>query len=283
MKSSLSTRNIYVKLNDKDILNPNLDMRVTVTKSRLSIPNSAKIEIFMISEKTFIKLKKLPQIKIEIDGTLIFTGKVINVPNEFKGNSWTCTVYCNDIKTNPYTKPQYMNIAKGTSNEDALSLMTSALSDVKLDTSAFSKCQKAKGSLLKQMVVEYKKEADIMKAISNTFKGCDTEVVKEDGVVKLQSTSSVPNASKPIVFSRLMESPKLSHKDIVVKVPLNTKVKLGLGFKVKAKSISLQLESPYTYKNQFEDKTYRISEFIHTADNFTTSIASTFVKGLNFG
>ena len=283
MKSSLSTRNIIVTIDDKFVIDPNLHIKVSVVKSHLQLPNSAKVEVYNISEKTWSKLKSEPKIKIEVDGNLLFSGKVLNVANDYKGTSWLCTMYCNDIKVNPYYKPQFMTIPKGTTNEDILKKMTEQISDMKLDMSEFKKCAKANGSLLKQMTVEYKKEGDIMKSLQNMFKGCDTEVIKEDGVVKLQNSKAVPNAGNPLKFDRLLESPQLSHKDLVVKIPLNTKVKLGLGFEIKAKSISKKLDSPYTYKTQFNEKVYRISEFTHDIDNFTASVATTTVKGLNFG
>ena len=53
MKSDLSTRNIIIVLDDNYTLDPNLHIKVTVVKSRLNLPNSAKIEIYNISEKTF--------------------------------------------------------------------------------------------------------------------------------------------------------------------------------------------------------------------------------------
>ncbi|MBL1293352.1 MAG: hypothetical protein COB61_005725 [Thiotrichales bacterium] len=283
MTSTLSTRNISIVLNDKYEINLDLHIKVSITKSRLALPNSAKLEIFNISEKTFIRLKAEPLIKVSIDGKQSFTGKVINVPNEYKGTSWLCTIYCNDVRTKPFKKPQYLDIPKGTTNEGILKAMASSISDVKLDTSAFSECAKSKGSLLKSMVVEFKKEGDIMGAMQNMFKGCDAEVIKEDGTVKIQHTGSVPNQAKPLKFDRLLESPKLSHRDIEVKIPFNSKVKLGYGFEIQPKSISTKIEAPYTYKNQFELKTYRISEFTHVADNFTTTVAITTIKGLNFG
>lgn len=283
MQSDLSTRNIIITIDEKFEIDVNLHIKVSVVKSRLQLPNSAKVEVFNISEKTWLKLKNEPKIKIEVDGNLLFSGKVLNVANDYKGTSWLCTMYCNDIKANPYHKPQFLTIPKGTTNEDILTKMVEQISDMKLDMSQFKKCAKANGSLLKQMTVEYKKEGDIMKSLQNMFKGCDTEVVKEDGTVKLLDSKSVPNAQSPLVFDRLLESPQLSHKDLVVKVPLNTKVKLGLGFEVKAKSINKKLDSPYTYKTQFQDKVYRIGEFTHDIDNFTASIAITTVKGLYLG
>lgn len=286
MSDFLSTRDIkiIITINGKEKeIALNLHKKIIVTKSTLALPNSARAEIFNISPQTYELLEKEPRIKIEVDKQLLFTGKVINPKNEYKGTSWLCTLFCNDIKTNPYSEPQYMSIPKGTSNDDMLQIMASALSEAKLDTSAFAKCKKSKGSLLKQMVVEYKKEGDILTAIERVFKGCNTKVFKEDGVVKLNDLSSVPNAKNPILFDRLLESPNLSHKDIVVKVPFNPKVKLGLGFEVKAKSIIKELESPYTYKNKFNKKTYKISEFTHEIDNYTKAVAKTTVKGLNFG
>lgn len=280
--SNLSTRDITIALSDGEI-SPDLHIKVTVTKSRLALPNSAKIEVFNIGENTFKKLLNEPRIKLLVDGVQLFTGKIINVTNEYKVPDWTCVIYCNDVKTNPFAEPQYISIPKGTSNDDVLSIMSSALSEAKLDTSAFAKCAKSKGSLLKQMVIEYKKEGDILSAMENTFKGCTTKVFKDDGIVKLHDASSVPNANDPILFDRLLESPKLSHKDIIVKVPLNTKARLGLGFQIKAKSIVKTIESPYTYKNQFHEKTYSISEIVHEVDNYTTAVAMTTVKGLNFG
>jgi len=278
--SYLSTRNINIILDDKYIIDNNLHIKVSVVKSRLALPNSAKIEIYNISEKTFKKLVAEPKIKINVDDELLFIGRVVNAPNEYSGTSWKCTIYCNDIKVNPYAKPQITTIPKGTTNENILKELVSKISDVKVDLSAFQECAKSKGSLLKQMVVEYKKEADIMKSLSNMFKGCDTEVIKEDGVVKFQDRTTVPNINNLLIFDRLLEAPKLSHKDLVVSMPLNTKLKLGLGFEVKAKSISKQIESPYTYKNQFEKKTYRISEFTHEINNYTNTVATTTVKGL---
>jgi len=282
MFNDLSTREIRIVLDGKDEISPNLHIKVVVTKSRLALPNSAKIEVFNVSDKTFGKLLQEPRVKILIDGEQIFTGKVINATNEYNATSWLCSIYCNDIKTNPYSEPQYMSIPKGTSNEDVLKIMSSALSDSKLDLKDFGKCAKAKGSLLKQMVVEYKKEGDILSAIENTFKGCAVKVFKDDGVVKLYDTQGVPNSANPILLDRLLESPKLSHKDISVKVPMNPKLKLGLGFKIKAKSITKALESPYTYKNKFNEKTYSISELVHEVDNYTKSVATSTVKGLNF-
>jgi hypothetical protein len=283
MQTNQSTRNIEIVLNDSYTIPPTLHIKVLITKSRLALPNSAKIEVYNISEKTLTKLESEPKIKVLLDGKVYFTGKVINPDNQYKGTSWICTIYCNDIKTNPHQKPQYMEILKGTSNDDAINQMGALISNFNIDTSAFKECAKSKGSLLKGMVVEYKKEGDITKALQNMFKGCNTEVIKEDGIVKLQDRTKVPNQAKPLVFDRLLESPQLSFKDLVVKIPLNEKVKLGLGFEVKAKSISKKLESPYTYKNKFEKKTYRISEFTHEFDNFTSSIAITSIKGLNIG
>jgi hypothetical protein len=281
--TDLSTRLIEINISESKPIDTNLHIKVTATKSRLALPNSAKVEIFNVSEATFKKMLNQPRIKIDLDGELLFSGKIINALNEYKSPDWLCTIFCNDIKTNPFAEPQYMSIPKGTSNDDVLSIMASALSEAKLDTSAFAKCQKSKGSLLKQMVIEYKKEGDILTAIENTFKRCNTKVFKEDGVVKLYDTKSVINQASPIILDELLESPKLSHKDIVVRVPINTKLKLGLGFNVKAKSLTKALESPYTYSNQFNKKTYSVSELVHEVDNFTTAIAQTTVKGLNFG
>jgi len=277
-----STRKIDITLNDNYTIDNKLHIKVIVVKSRLALPNSAKIEIYNISEKTFTKLVASPQIKIALDGEMLFTGKVTNTPNEYVGTSWKCTIYCNDIKVNPYATPQFLEIPKGTTNEDILKQMVLKISDVKVDLSAFKKCAKSSGSLMKQMVVEYKKEGDVMKSLSNMFKGCDTEVVKEDGVVKLQNKTTVTNQAKPIILKTLLSSPKLSQKDLTVSIPLNTKLKLGLGFEVKSKSISKKLDNPYTYKNQFENKIYKIAEFTHEVDNFTTSVATTNVKGMIF-
>lgn len=279
----LSTRYIKILLNDTVEIDPNLHLKVSVVKSRLALPNSAKLELYNIAEKTYKKLLEEPKVKVFVDDELLFSGKVINAFNDYKASFWLCTVYCSDVRSKPYSKPQYLDIGRGTTNEEVLKLLVQPLSDKDLDTSAFAKCGKAKGSLLKSMVVEYKKEADLMKAIQNQFKDCSAEVVKEDGVVKIQNRNGVPNQAKPLLFEILLSSPQLSHQDIIVELPLNTKVKLGLGFKVKAKSITKKVISPYLYKNQFKDKTYRISEFTHEIDNFTASVAKTTVKGLNYG
>ncbi len=278
--SYLSTRSINIILNNEYEIDNNLHTKISIVKSRLALPNSAKIEIYNISEKTFKKLVAEPKITIKVDDELLFMGKVINVPNEYDGTSWLCTIYCNDIKVNPYTKPQFTTIPKGTKNEDILNILVDTISDMKVDISAFKSCAKSKGSLLKQMIVEYKKEGDVIKSITNMLKDCDIEVIKEDGTVKLQDKNTVINRENPFVFDVLLESPKLSHKDLIVNMPLNTKIKLGLGFKVKAKSIFKELKSPYTYNNQFKDKIYRISEFTHEVDNYTSAVASTTVKGL---
>ncbi len=280
--SYLSTRDINIELDSNYVIDNNLHIKVSVVKSTLALPNSAKVEIYNISETTFKKLVSEPKIKITIDDELLFTGRVLNAPNEYIGTSWKCTIYCNDVKVNPYSKPQFLTIPKGTQNEDILKKLVSTISDVKVDLKEFKKCAKAKGSLMKQMVVEYKKEHDIMKSLQNMFKGCDTEVVKEDGTVKLQNRRGVPNISNPLQLDTFLEAPKLSHKDLVVVMPLNTTVKLGLGFKVKAKSISKTLQNPYTYKNQFNGKVYRIVEFTHEIDNFSSDIAKTTLKGLNY-
>lgn len=282
MFDNLSTRKISIELDNGYKVSQNLHIKVTVTKSRLALPNSAKIEIFNISEESFKKFVSMPRVLIYVDDKQIFTGKIINAQNEYKITSWLCTLYCNDIKTNPYANAQYLIIPKGTSNEDMLQIMASAIADAKIDASAFAQCQKAKGSLLKQMVVEYKKEGDVLKAIENTFKGCNTKVFKDDGVVKLQDSKGVPNHANPIIFDRLIESPRLSHQDIVLKIPLDYRAKLGLGFKIKAKTIIKNFISPYTYQNQFHEKTYSISEVVHEVDNFTKEVAITTIKGLNF-
>jgi len=275
-----STRKIELILNDVFTLPIILNKKVIITKSRLALPNSAKIEVYNISEEILTRLESEPKIKVLLDGKLYFTGKVINPDNNYRGTDWVCTIYCNDIKTNPHKKPQYLEILKGTSNDAVINEMGSLISDFNIDTSAFKECAKSKGSLLKGMVVEYKKEGDVTRALQNMFKGCDTEVIKEDGVIKLQDSKTVPNKKKPLKFDRLLESPQLSFKDLVVKIPLNEKVKLGLGFEVKSKSITKKLESPYTYKNKFENNIFRISEFIHEFDDFTEAIATTTVKGL---
>jgi len=283
MKSDLSTRNINITLDGKYEISPNLHIKVTVVKSNLSLPNSAKVEIYNVSDKSYKKMLTTPKVLIKVDDKQIFTGKIINATNEYQGTSWKCTMYCNDIHTNPFKKPQFMSIPKGTSNSDVLSKMTSLLSANGLNVDAFKECAKSKGSLLKQFMLEYKKEGDIIKAMQDMLKGCDKEIIKEDGKVKISNRGSVPNQAKPILLDRFLESPKLSHKDLVVKIPMNTKVKLGLGFKIKPKSISKTLVSPYTYQNQFIDRTYRISEFTHEVDNYTNAIAQTTIKGLNFG
>lgn len=283
MQLTNSTRKIEIVLNDKDTIDINLHIKCKITKSNLTLPNSAKCEIFNISEKTLTKLEALPKVKIYLDGKILFTGKVINCPNEYAGTSWVCTLYCSDIETNPYIQPQYVEILKGTSNDQVINQMGKLISNFGIDTSAFKECAKAKGSLLKGMVVEYKKEGDVMKALQNMFKDCNTEVIKEDGVVKLQDRTTVPNKTKPLVFDKFFKSPRLSIKDIVVDIPLNHKIKLGLGFEVKAKSIVRKLASPYTYKQKFENRIYRISEFTHEFDNYSKAVARTYVKGLNIG
>jgi len=283
MPSEFSTRQILVTLADGFAINPSLHISVKTTKSRLSLPNSAKIEVYNVKADTYKRLLTKQHLTIEVDGKAIFKGKILNVTNDYMAASWKCSIYCSDIKANPYQQPQFITIDKGTSNADVLGLMTAALSDADLDLSAFSRCEESKGSLAKQMVVEYQKEKDILKAMQNVFKGCDKEVVKEDGVVKILDNGSVPNAAAPLLFDRHLEPPKLSHKDIVVKVPIDTRVKLGLGFSIKSKSILKSLESPYTYENQFRDQVYRISEYTHEVDNFTDAVATTTVKGLNFG
>lgn len=283
MKSDLSTRNINIILDGKYEISPNLHIKVTVIKSNLSLPNSAKVEIYNVSDKSFKKMLTTPKVVISVDDTQIFVGKIINATNEYQGTSWKCTMYCNDIHTNPFKKPQFLAIPKGTSNEDVLSKLTSLISTNGLNVDAFKECAKSKGSLLKQFMLEYKKEGDIVKAMQDMLKGCEKEIIKEDGKVKISNTTGVPNQAKPLLFDRLLESPKLSHKDLIVKVPMNTKLKLGLGFKIKAKSISKTLISPYTYQNQFKDRIYRISEFTHEVDNYTNAVAQTTVKGLNFG
>jgi len=277
----LSTRDINIQLDENYKIDSNLHIKVSVVKSTLALPNSAKVEIYNISETTFLKLVKEPKIKITIDDKLLFTGMVLNATNEYIGTSWKCSIYCNDVKVNTYAKPQFLTIPKGTKNEDILKKLVSTISDVKVDLKEFKSCAKSKGSLIKQMVVEYKKEHDIMKSLQNMFKGCDTEVIKEDGTVKLQNRRGISNISNPLLFDTFLVSPKLSHKDLVVVMPLDTKVKLGLGFKIKAKSVSKTLQNPYTYKNQFNGKVYRIVEFTHEIDNFTSDIAKTTLKGLN--
>lgn len=283
MQLNNSTREIKVVLNDSYTIDINLHIKCKITKSRLTLPNSAKVEIYNISEKTLTKLESEPKVKIYLDGHILFTGKVINPTNDYIGTSWLCTLYCSDIETNPHITPQYVEITKGTSNDEVVNQMGKLISNFGIDTTAFKECAKAKGSLLKGMVVEYKKEGDVLKALQNMFKDCNTEVIKEDGVVKLQDSRGVPNLGNPLIFDRLLKSPTLSFKDIVVNIPLDHKVKLGLGFEVKAKSIKKKLASPYTFTNKFQYKVYRISEFTHEFDNYTNAVAKTLVKGLNLG
>lgn len=278
-----TTREIKIVLGNNYTIDPNLHMRVSISKSRLTLPNTAKIEIFNISEKTQTKLEEEPKIKVYLDGNLLFSGKVINPQNEYLESSWLCTLYCSDIKTNPHIEPQYLQLEKGTSNDAVVNEMGKLLSDMKLDTTAFKDCLKSKGSLLKAMVVEYKKEHDILKALQNMFKGCNTEVIKEDGVVKLHSGNGVPNAKNPLLFNTFIKAPTLSFKDVILDMPLAPKIKLGLGFKIQAKSTKKQLSSPYTFSNKFVNKLFKIVEFTHTFDNYTNAIALTQVKGMNIG
>lgn len=281
MQPTRSTRKIEIILNDNFIINVDLDIKVKITKSVLTLPNSAICTVYNLAEKTLQKLDEVPKVKILLDGNLLFTGKVINSINNYIGTSWECNIYCSDIETDPYIKPQYVEILSGTSNDQVLNQMGGIISKFGIDKTAFEDCAKAKGSLLKGMVVEYKKEGDVLRAMQNMFKECNTEVIKEDGVVKLLDKTKVLNAQKPITITldKLLKSPTLSLKDITVDIPLNYKIKLGIGFEVKAKSINKKLESPFTYKNKFENKIFRIAEFTHEFDNFTREVAKTFIKG----
>lgn len=278
--SKYSTTDIEIILDDKFTLSTDLSIRYEVTKSRLALPNSAKIEVYNLSYKTYQKLIKQPKIVLKVDGEKLYQGKIINVNNPYEVPNWHCTMYCSDIRQRPASTSSFLNLKKGTSNTSALESMTSLLSSAKLDTSAFSKCAKSKGSLLKQMMVEYKKEEDIIKAMQNMFKGCDTEVFKEDGVVKLDSKYGVRNATKPIVIKDLLEPPTLSNYDIELKVPLHTGLKLGLGFKVLSKSINKKIESPYLHKQHFNNKVFKVTEFTHKGDNFSKMASQTDIKGM---
>ncbi|MGB0405365.1 MAG: hypothetical protein ACPGDB_04165 [Fusobacterium sp.] len=305
--SDYSTRSIKIVLDGSYIINDNLHIKLNVVKSRVSLPNSSKIEIFNISEKTFNKLKTDPKIEIYVDDNFLFSGKVINVYNEYKAPDWLCTIFASDILTKPYLKPQYIDIKKGTTNKEVLELISSPLSNLKIDASAFANCAKAKGSLLKNMVVEYKKEQDLIKAIQNQFKNClsdpldpiiskngGVEVYKEDGVVKVRKAGKegITNLKNLIEFEYLLEAPEISSTDIIISLPLTSedqkrnagvKAKLGLGFTVTSKSLQRKLITPYVYKNQFEDRIYKIIEFTHEVDNFSSNVAKTTIKGLNCG
>lgn len=276
-----STRQILIKVNETFEVDLNLHIKIVASKSNIGIPNSCLITIFNLSPGTYSRFEKKPRIEVYENDELLFIGKVINTNNRYIGTSWEAVIYCNDIKVVASKTPNYLTIPKGTTNEDILKTMASQISDLQIDFSAFQSCAKSKGSLLKQMVVEYKKEADMMKAIQNMFKGCDTEVVKEDGSIKFQDSKSVANFANPKLYDKLLEAPTLSNKDISIKILLDPSVKLGLGFKVKAKSYNQTLVSPYTYENQFKSKIFRTVEFIHETDNFTENVAITTIKGMN--
>lgn len=280
---NFSTRRIEIKSNGKNLLNPNLHIKVTVVKSRLALPNSAKIEVKNISENTFLKLTKQPTIEILIDGKKIFKGKIINVDNPYESPDWICTIYANDIRIAPLAKSNHLAMPKGTTKQSAIKKMVSLLSSKDVDTKAFDDCKKAGGSLVKQLIVEYKKEEDVINALKNMFKGCDTEVVKEDGKVKIQSRNAVPNYKSPIVFDRHLKPPSLGNIDINIKVPLDYRAKLGLGFKVESKSVTKNFNSAFLYKQQFNAKVFKITQITHTADNFSSSIAISDIKGFKIG
>lgn len=295
--SELSTRVIKIILDDKYTINTNLHMKLNVVKSRVSLPNSSKIEVYNISEATYEKLKKDPKIKVYVDDHFLFSGKVVNAFNEFQRPDWLCTIYASDIVNKPFGSPQYIDIKKGTTNTQVLEMISSPMSPFNLDTSAFADCAKSKGSLLKNMVVEYKKEQDLVKALQNQFKDCmsgDVDVYKEDGVVKIRKggLSGIPNIKNPLEFEYLLNSPEISATEITIQVPLSSddkkrvtgvKAKLGLGFKVKSKSLQRKLVTPYVFKNQFEKRIYKIIEFTHEVDNYTEAVAMTTIKGLNLG
>lgn len=302
--SNLSTREIKIVLEDKFTINTNLHMKIEVVKSLVSLPNSAKIEIFNISEATFEKLKADPKVKIYVDDHFLFSGKVINVYNEFHLPDWLCTIYASDIVNKPLKDPKYIDIKKGTTNKQVLEMISSPMSPFNLDTSAFADCPKSKGSLLKNMVVEYKKEQDLIKALQNQFKDClkdgvDTlredggiDVYKEDGVIKIRKggVAGLPNKNNLLKFEYLLESPEISATDIIIKVPLSSDDKkrvvgvssmLSYGFTVVSKSLQRKLITPYVFKNQFENKIFKIIEFTHEVDNYTTAVATTTIKGQN--
>lgn len=280
---NFSTRLIEIKSKNSILLDPNLYIKVIVVKSKLALPNSAKIEVQNISENTFLKLTKQPLIEIYIDGKKIFKGKIINVENPYEAPTWICTIYANDIKIAPLLNSKHLSLEKGTSTKSVIEKMVSLISDKSVDTKAFGNCKKASGSLVKQLVVEYNKEEDVMKSLKNMFKGCDTEVVKEDGKVKLQSRNKVPNFKTPILFDRHLKPPSLGNIDINIKIPLDYRAKLGLGFKVESKSISKNFNQAFLYKQQFNAKVFKITQITHTVDNFSSSIAISDIKGFKIG
>lgn len=280
---NLSTRLIEIKTKNKILLNPNLHIKVIVVKSKLALPNSAKIEVKNISPNTFMKLKKQPLIEIFIDGKKIFKGKIINVDNPYEAPEWVCTIYANDIKVAPLLNSKHLSIPKGTTKKSAIESMVSLISDKAVDTKAFNNCNKSSGSLIKQLIVEYKKEEDVIKSLKNMFKGCDAEVVKEDGKVKIQSRNKVPNYESPIFFTRHLKPPSLGNIEINIKIPLDYRAKLGLGFKVESKSVTKNLKSAFLYKQQFNAKVFKITQISHTVDNFSSSIAISDIKGFKIG
>lgn len=304
MNNKLSTRSIRIVLDDKITIDENLHIKLNVVKSLVSLPNSAKVEIFNISEATYEKLKADPLVKIYVDDHFLFSGKVINVFNEYARPDWLCSIYCSDIINKPFKDPKYIDIKKGTTNKQVLEMISSPMSPFNLDTSAFADCPKSKGSLLKNMVVEYKKEQDLIKALQNQFKDCikdgtDTlkkdggiDVYKEDGVIKIRKggVDGLPNKNNLLKFEYLLESPEISATDIIIKVPLSSDDKkrivgvscmLGYGFTVVSKSLQAKLITPYVFKNQFLNKIFKIVEFTHEVDNYTKAVATTTIKGQN--
>ncbi len=275
-----STTKIEVILNDSFIIPTDLSIKYAVTKSTLALPNSAKLEIYNLSTKTYQKLQKEPKVEIKVNDNSIFKGKVLNPFNVYEVPNWKCEIYCNDIQQRPLKKAQYLDIKKGTPTVSAIKSITALLSSSNIDTSAFEACAKSKGSLFKQMMVEWQKEEDLIKAIQNMFKGCDTEVYKEDGVVKFHSKGSVKNALKPIIINDVIAPPTLGFADIEVAVPLRFDLKLGLGFQVNSKSVKMQTQSPYLHKEVFENKTFKITQIVHEGDNFSTDASTTQIKGL---
>jgi len=282
--SNRSTRLIEVifSFKGKTVTIPSdLSIKAVVTASRVALPNSCKLEIRQLSPKTFSFIEKRPEIELKVDGQTYFTGKVYNAVNSYKAPTWKCEIYCSDIKLLPTVKKEKLLFSKGQTTGELLSSMIEKISDVKIDLNPFSNCISKDKSLLKSLVIEYRKESDIMKAIGNMFKACNKEVIKENGKVSIIDKAETTNPNTPLTLKKFIsEPPRLSDKDISVTVPLNNRYRLGVGFKIDSKSIALQLKNPYTFENHLDQKIFKIVELSHSFDNHTTAVAKTVLKGI---